>query len=84
VKFDLLKPDDSSWVKEILHEVVSEDPERRLCALYRFNNVFHGAVAREVHGHAKGVECSTYFMQRGLVQEVREGLKKLSLLVNGT
>jgi hypothetical protein len=76
VMFDLLKPEDSTWVKEILQEVVSEDPERRLCALYRFNRVFLGAVAKEVHGLAKSVECSTYFMQRGLLQEVKEGLRE--------
>ncbi|GAQ85473.1 hypothetical protein KFL_002370070 [Klebsormidium nitens] len=69
--FDLRKPDSSVWLKQILKEATCDDPERRLCALWRFKNRFPGLVTEQ--GLAKGADCVSYLLQRGFLKELQAG-----------
>lgn len=70
---DVLRPECSLWLKEILADLRAGDPETRLFALGRFLRVFDSMVT------IKGAEIcagfSAYVLERGVLSEIKGILK---------
>lgn len=74
VTLDLMNPEDSPWLKEILNEVNSTDEARRMFAVWRFKETLQQFV-RGGPERTKAVNVSIFLLTHGFAKELHRGFK---------
>lgn len=73
MEVDLRRPESSAWLRSLLEEVQSNDPEARSFALFRLKAGLIRIVMTK--GHALGAGLAAYVLEQGVLDEINKLMK---------